>query len=292
MESIVRAGNRAPLPHVGSQRVSKAFLAAVAVILLVANIFLYAKMKRVEIVAENREERLGEQLSRLEKNLARQNHQSQQIIRQLEVQVNQSRLWAGDTAKAEAKRESDRVAKAITENQREQIEAVTAQLQALHSGSSGVAAQLSDVGREVSGVKSSFEQTRSDLDQTSRGLAATEMRLVALDGRLSANASKMDDLERRAKRESVPFQLAKQRNMSRFGGLLMRLTGTDTKRGKFSLEVLVDDRKLIKKDRQIREPILLYLDGGREPYEIVITHILRDEIAGYVSMPHTELARR
>jgi hypothetical protein len=291
MESIVRPGDPAPHTPKRQRRISKAAIAAVAAVLLVTNLFLYAKMKRVEIASENREELLSEQLSRLEENLARQNHRSQQIIRQLEAQVNQARLWAGDTAKAEAKRHSDRVAKAITENQREQIEAVTAQLQALHSGSSSVATQLSDVGHEVHGVKSSFEQARSDLDQTSKGLAATETRLVALDGRLAANASKMDELERRAMRESVPFQLAKQPAMSRFGGLRMRLTKTDSKRGKFSIEVLVDDRKLVKKDRQIHEPILLYLDGGRQPHEIVITRILKDEVAGYVSIPYSALAR-
>lgn len=293
MESIVRPGGPAPTnPPVRKQQVSKAALSAVAALLLVTNIFLYAKMKRVEIVSGNREARLGEQLSRLEENLARQNHRSQQIIRQLEAQVNQSRLWAGDTAKAEAKRQSDRVAKAIAENHREQIEAVAAQLQALHSGSSGVATQLGDVGREVHGVKSSFEQTRADLDQTSKALAATGMRLVALDGRLAANASKLDELERRGMRESVPFQLAKQAAMSRFGGLQMRLTKTDSKRGKFSLEVLVDDRKLVKKDRQIHEPILLYVDAARQPHEIVVTRVLKNQVEGYVSVPAGELARR
>jgi hypothetical protein len=272
--------------------VSKAALAAVAAVLLVTNLFLYARMKRVEIVAENREERLSEQLSRLEENLARQNHRSQQIIRRLEDQVNESRLWAGDTAKAEAKRQSDQVVKAIAVNQRGQMEAVAAQLRALHADSTGIAEQLDGVGREVDGVKSSFEQARSGLEETANGLAATEMRLVALDGRLTANSSRVEEIERRSMRESVAFQLAKQPVMSRFGGLQVRLVKTEPRRGKYSLEVLVDDRKLVKKDRQIHEPILLYLEGGRQPHEIVVTRVLKDEIAGYVTIPATELAKR
>jgi hypothetical protein len=292
MESIVGSSVPDGPSPVRQRQISKTGIAAVAAVLLLTNFFLYAKMKRVEIASENREELLSEQLSRLEGNLARQNHRSQQIIRQLEAQVNESRLWAGDTAKAEAKRQSDRVAKAITENQREQIEAVTAQLQALHSGSSGVAAQLNGVGREIDGVKSSFEHARADLELTTQGLATTEMRLIALDGRLSTNTSKVEELVRRGSRESVPFRLARQSAMSSSGGLRMRLTKTDVRHGKFSLEVLVDDKKLVKKDRQIHEPILLYLDATRQPHEIVVTRVLRNEVEGYVSIPSTELARR
>jgi hypothetical protein len=115
MESIVGSSVPEGPSPVRQRQISKTGIAAVAAVLLLTNFFLYAKMKRVEIASENREELLSEQLSRLEGNLARQNHRSQQIIRQLEAQVNESRLWAGDTAKAEAKRQSDRVAKAKDE---------------------------------------------------------------------------------------------------------------------------------------------------------------------------------
>jgi hypothetical protein len=47
-----------------------------------------------------------------------------------------------------------------------------------------------------------------------------------------------------------------------------------------------------KRDRSINEPVQLYVAGNRQPEEIVINEVSKDEVKGYLSMPKVIIARR
>jgi len=63
------------------------------------------------------------------------------------------------------------------------------------------------------------------------------------------------------------------------------LKKTKPKKGKFTMDVIADDRRVEKKDRTINEPVQFYVSGSRTPFEIVINEVKQDQIVGYLSTP-------
>ena len=60
---------------------------------------------------------------------------------------------------------------------------------------------------------------------------------------------------------------------------------TDPKRGKFTLNVVSDDKTIEKKDRNIAEPIQFYTGRDRMLYELVIWTIDKNMATGSLSTP-------
>ena len=65
----------------------------------------------------------------------------------------------------------------------------------------------------------------------------------------------------------------------------LQLKKTDAKKGKFTLNVIADDRTVEKKDRTIYEPLQFYTGRERQMYELVVFNVDKDKVAGYLSTP-------
>ena len=65
----------------------------------------------------------------------------------------------------------------------------------------------------------------------------------------------------------------------------MQLKKTDPKRGKFTLNVIADDRTIEKKDRTVYEPLQFYTGRDHLLYEIVVFTADKNSITGYLSTP-------
>ena len=71
----------------------------------------------------------------------------------------------------------------------------------------------------------------------------------------------------------------------------LKLKKTDTKRHKYSIELLADDRVVEKKDRYVNEPVQFYLSRAKHPYELVVNEVGKDKIVGYLAIPKGETGR-
>jgi hypothetical protein len=56
--------------------------------------------------------------------------------------------------------------------------------------------------------------------------------------------------------------------------------------------VLADDKRVEKRDRTVNEPVQLYVSGYRQPVEIVVNQVNKDEVVGYVSVPKVAAGRK
>ena len=54
------------------------------------------------------------------------------------------------------------------------------------------------------------------------------------------------------------------------GDISVQLKKTDTKRNRYTIELLADDKKTEKKDKSINEPVQFYTSKARQPYELVV----------------------
>jgi hypothetical protein len=73
---------------------------------------------------------------------------------------------------------------------------------------------------------------------------------------------------------------------------MLMLKKTDPKKNKFSVDVTADDKLTEKKDRNINEPLQFYTAKARQPYELVVNTVGKDQIVGYLATPKEQVARQ
>jgi septal ring factor EnvC (AmiA/AmiB activator) len=172
----------------------------------------------------------------------------------------------------------------------------TAQLQAEQRASERVVhqhtEQITQVSGEVAGVKSEMGGVKTDVASTRTDLEATKARLETVKGDMGVMsgliATTRDDLEtlkHRGDRNYYEFSLDKGKRPTPVSTVSLQLKKTDAKRGKFTLNVMADDRTIEKKDRNVNEPIQFYTGRGRMLYELVVWTVDKTKITGYLSTP-------
>jgi len=55
--------------------------------------------------------------------------------------------------------------------------------------------------------------------------------------------------------------------------------------------VVADDKTVEKKDKNINEPVQFYVAKARQPYELVVNRVGKDQIVGYLATPKVQQAR-
>ncbi len=137
-------------------------------------------------------------------------------------------------------------------------------------------AQLTAQQSEVESVKGTLQGAVGDLGLQS-GLIATTREELA-------------ELRRRGERDFFEFDIRKSNQFNRVGDVSIRLTKVDTKRQKYNMLLLVNDRRIEKKDKTIYEPVQFYPGGKGALVERVVFEVDKDRVAGYLAVPK-ELAQ-
>lgn len=145
--------------------------------------------------------------------------------------------------------------------------------------------RLGQVSTELGGAKTDIETTRKDLESTKGKLERTIGDLGVQSGLIARSREDLDELKRRGERNIFEFDLRKAKSPSRVGPVQLTLEKVDTKRYKYSMIVIADDKRIEKKDKTINEPVQFYVKGARAPYEVVVFEVSKDRATGYLSTP-------
>ena len=153
-------------------------------------------------------------------------------------------------------------------------------------------AGIAQVSGEVTGVKTDVGAVKTDVASTKTELEATKAKLETMRGDLGVQsgliAKTRDDLEylkHRGDRNYYEFTLAKSKKTTPVGTVSLELKKVDAKRGKYTLNVMADDKTIEKKDKNMNEPVQFYVAKARQPYELVVNEIKKDTIVGYLATP-------
>jgi hypothetical protein len=151
--------------------------------------------------------------------------------------------------------------------------------------------QIAAVSGEVSGVKSDVGSAKTDIQKTQNDLAATNAKLEhamgdlgVQSGLIAHNASELDMLKRKGERNYYDFTLQKNARQP-VSTVSLQLKKVDPKKGKFTLNVIADDRTIEKKDRTVAEPLQFYTGRDHMLYEVVVFTANKNSITGYLSTP-------
>jgi len=156
----------------------------------------------------------------------------------------------------------------------------------------GVRTDVNGVRTDVNSVKSDVISTQAGLEKTIADLKRAMGDMGVMSGLIATNSTDLAALRELGERNYTEFDLSKKEGQKKIGNVTIAFKKSDPGRNRYTVEVLADDKRVEKKDRTINEPVQLYVNGNRQPYEIVVNQVKRDEIVGYLSTPKVTLARQ
>jgi predicted nucleic acid-binding Zn-ribbon protein len=149
--------------------------------------------------------------------------------------------------------------------------------------------KIGEVTSTLNGVQSEVGTVSTDLKGTKQDLRGTQRELVdvreALTSAVAKNAEELAVLRRKGQRDYFEFTLPKKNQVVKIEDIRLILKKTDHKKGKYTIQVLVDDSKLEKKDKTLNEPIQFLVGRNRLRYEIVVNWLEKNRAGGYLSIP-------
>lgn len=181
-----------------------------------------------------------------------------------------------------AQREAAARAAALSKQEEETAQQVQQSQQQLSS----VSTDLGGVKTELTGAKGEIVATKTDLDATKKKLDSTIGDLGVQSGLIAHTRDDLEILKHKGDRNIYEFTLNKStKKPTPVGTISLQLKKVDAKKGKFTLNVIADDRTIEKKDKNLSEPLQFYSGRDRMLYEVVVFTAEKNSISGYLSTP-------
>jgi len=231
------------------------------------NASTHAKGAEQALLEQNKD--LQQNVDMLNRRLAQAEQSSAEVQNEMNTVTDHLKLTQGQLASTRQQ------TKQLSSDYSQKLDTVQSQL-----ATKANADDVTALGGDVNGVKSDLATTNNNL-QMARGELGT---LIAKDH------DQIDELRRLGERDYYEFTLAGKGNKSKAGSLMVELRGTNPKKNQFTVDLIVDDMRLEKKNRAVDEPIYFYTPGTRAPLELVVNQVGKDKVVGYVSVPKAQPA--
>jgi hypothetical protein len=128
---------------------------------------------------------------------------------------------------------------------------------------------------DVNGVKTDLDATKTSIQ-----MARSEMGTL-----IARNHDEIDQLRRMGQRDYFEFTVQRKGGATKVGTIQIELKDTNTKKNRYTINVLADDNSFEKKDRSVNEPIFFYTGGTRAALELVVNKVTKSMATGYLSVP-------
>jgi len=275
------------------------FWYAATLVALVANVILFVNIHQLGARVAEQKDATAAQMTKLGDMIAQNNEASSQRMESVAREAHESALTAEEQAKVELRRANANLSAKIAQETNAQRQAqeqaqqqVAGQLDELKQATSTANTKLEQISGDVSGVMGDVKSAQSVLDQHGSDLKRVTGDMGVMSGLIATNSKELAQLRELGDRNYVEFDLKKNNPAQKVGGIQLQLAKADPKRNRFTLEVLADDKRVEKRDRTINEPVQLYVAGNRQPVEIVVNDVKKDEVTGYLAVPKVTMARR
>jgi chromosome segregation ATPase len=273
----------------------KTALAAGAILaLIVANVYLFLQLDQVRTeMVQNREAILTE-LTNLKETSSVSSASARRNLDTLKEELTAARQHANTVAgqaKTEALTRAEQLARRLAEEQQQQRQQLSSEIGEVKQAATTANTRLGEVSGDVTSVRSEIASTKSELEKTIGDLKKVTGDLGVQSGYIATNGKEIAALRRLGERNIIEFNLGKTKQPQRVGDISIMLKRADPKRNRYTIEVLADDKKTEKKDKNVNEPLQFYTLKARQPYELVVNEVKKDQIVGYLSTPKEQVAR-
>ncbi|HEY6263424.1 MAG TPA: hypothetical protein VIW93_01360 [Candidatus Acidoferrum sp.] len=204
----------------------------------------------------------------LTQRLAKEDEINQQLQSDLKVVTDKLNVTHADLAKARNQNKTATVA--VDQKVNNLATSVKAELATKASTD-----DINKINGDVNGVKGDLDATKNSIQ-----MARSEMGTL-----IARNHDEIDQLRRMGQRDYFEFTVQRKGGATKVGSIQIELKDTNTKKNRYTINVLADDNNFEKKDRSVNEPIFFYTGGTRAALELVVNKVTKSTATGYLSVP-------
>lgn len=195
---------------------------------------------------------------------------------------------AAGQARAQAAKHADKLAKRLADLQREQQERFSTQITEVRETAQAGLTQIGEVQTQVGAVDERVSETNEEVAELTDNLFGVVGDMGVMSGKVATNAGELAALKALGERDYFEFDITKRDEPVRVGDIAIDVRKVDAKRGKYTINVLVDDRMVQKKARSLHEPVQFYRARGSQPSEIVVYEMEKNRLVGYLAKPKVD----
>lgn len=268
------------------------------VVLLGANVWLYTQLDSVRNDFAEFRKNTTTELASIKESSSVSTQTARRTITslkdELEAARRQAQMAAGQ-ARVEAQKHADVLAKRLAaeqERQQQLAQQMKSELtQKVTEVSTAAQQKFGEVATDIGAVKTEVAANKTELERTISDLKRVTGDLGVQSGLIATNNKELAALKALGERNYFEFDIKKSKQPRRIGDVSVVLKKADTKRNRYTIELVADDKKVEKKDKNINEPVQFYTSRARQPYELVVNDVKKDQIVGYLSTPKLQAAR-
>jgi phage shock protein A len=219
---------------------------------------------------------------------------AQQDLVALRTQLEETQKQASTAvgkARTDAQKHAEKLAQDIAKRQQALQEQVASEFTQVRQAADQTTARISEVSTDVDKVETGLTATQVELEKTVADLKRVNGDMGVMSGLIATNADEVKALRDLGDRNYFEFQLSKTKQPQKVGEIALKLKKVDVKRNKYTMEVYADDKTIEKKDKTTNEPVQFYMQGSRQPLEIVVYEVGKEKIVGYLSTPKVVLTQ-
>ena len=271
-----------------------AVLFGAVIALLASNIYVFVQVDRVRGDLAKFQESTAAEIANLHEatsvTTATNRRNVETMREELEAASRQSTMAVGE-AKVEALKKTEQLTSALAAEQRRQQAQVASQISEVKEATNEASTRIGEVKTDVSGVRSDLSSTKAELDRTIADLKRVNGDMGEMSGLIATNGKELNALKQLGDRNYFEFNLKKTKGPQKIGDVAVLLRHTEPKKNKFTIDVIADDKRTEKKDRNVNEPVQFYVAKARQPYELVVNEVKKDQIVGYLATPKVQQSR-
>jgi chromosome segregation ATPase len=228
----------------------------------------WSALNQARGIEQNTQSSLKQSNDALSQRLAKEDEINQQLQSDVKVVTDKLNVTHADLVKARKQNKNATVA--VDQKVNSLATSVKAEL--------ATKANSEDVNRlngDVTGVKSDLDAAKNSIQ-----MARSEMGTL-----IARNHDEIDQLRRMGQRDYFEFTVQRKGGATKVGTIQIQLKDTNTKKNRYTINVLADDNSFEKKDRSVNEPIFFYTGGTRSALELVVNKVTKTTASGYLSVP-------
>jgi chromosome segregation ATPase len=286
------------VPPSGGSDVKVPILIGSVVALLRANIYLFTQLNDLRADLGDFRKSTANEISSIKESSTVSTQTARRSLTSLKDELETARrqaAMAAGQARVEAQKHAEELAKRLQLEQSRQEQAAaqmkTELTEAVTNVEKSATSKITEVSTEVGNVKTEVQSAKSELEKTIQDLRRVRGDLDGTSSLVATNGKELTALRTLGERNYFEFNITKSKEPRRVGDVAVVLKKTDPKRNRFTIELLADDKRVEKKDKNLNEPVQFYVSKARQPYEIVVNEVKKDQIVGYLATPKVQTSR-
>lgn len=285
----------APSPESGSGWSLKiAVLFGAVIALLAATIYLFVQLDSTRTELSTFRKQALAEIANLREATSVSTATSRKSLDTLRQELQEARQQANvavGKAKTEALNRAESLNRQLAEEQKRQQAQMASQISEVKQVASDATTRIGEVSTDVTTVKTDVASTKAELDKTISELKRVRGDMGEMSGLVATNGKELAALRSLGDRNYFDFDLRKTKAPQKIGDIAIQLKKVDQKNNKYTLVVIADDKTVEKKDKGVNEPVQFFVAKARQPYELVVNEVKKDQIIGYLATPKVQASR-